>query len=218
MPGKGFIAMPPKQGPPVIHMGYPSDRDADGVWTMLLQNDNVSVLLTTKESRYSADGLFLSLPAGPLDETAFIQPVQSKPMDAQQAAWVMEPAPRKRHRLRHVASDRYLMVIENKIQGVNKKHAVSQKLPEPVVSTCAAKACLPGAADFDIWPKSEFNEVPQKFTLVRAPWEKSEVLETFRKEETEVKGPQKPPWKAPKAGASSVSLVLPVLAFLSFTM
>merc|ERR1719428_2086237 len=124
--------MPPKQGPPVIHNGYPSDsqNDASGVWMMLLQNDNVSVLLTTKESRYSADGLFLSLPPGPLDDSEFIQPVQAKPTDAQQASWVMEPAPRKRHRLRHVASNRYLMVIENKLKTVNKDHAVPQKLPQ----------------------------------------------------------------------------------------
>lgn len=171
MPGKGFIAMPPKQGPPVIHYGYPNDREGNGVWLMLLQNDNVSVLLTTKESRYSADGLFLSLPPGDLDDGEFIQPIQAKPLDAQQASWVMEPAPRKRHRLRHVASNRYLMVIENKISGVNKDHAVTQKLPQPIVSTCAAKMCVGGSADLDIWPKSEVPEVPPKFALAKAPWE-----------------------------------------------
>jgi len=174
MPGKGFISMPSKQGPPVIRIGYPSDRDTDGVWLMLLQNDNVSVLLTTKESRFSADGLFLSLPPGPLDDDIFIQPVQSKPTDAKQAAWVIEPSPsRTRHRLRHVASDRYLMVIENKMKGVHKDHAVPQKLPEPIVSTCTAKTCLPGSADLDIWPKSEVPEVFPKFTLAAAPWERT---------------------------------------------
>lgn len=173
MPNKAYIRMPPKKGPPIIRNGYPSDsqNDADGVWEMLLQNDNVSVLLTTKESRYSADGLFLTLPTGPFDDTMFIQPIQSKPLDAQQASWVIEPAPRRRNRLRHVASDRYLMVIENKKQAVNKDHAVPQKLPEPVVTTCAAKQCIPGAADFDIWPKTEVPVVPQKFKISKAPWE-----------------------------------------------
>lgn len=171
MPGKGFIAMPPKQGPPVIHNGYPTDREAEGVWQMLLQNDNVSVLLTTKESRFSADGLFLSVPEGSFDDHDFIQPVQVKPLDAQQASWVIEPAPRKRHRLRHVASNRYLMVIENKLKAVNKQHAVAQKLSPPTVSTCTAKMCIGGSADLDIWPKSEFPEVLPKFTLAKAPWE-----------------------------------------------
>lgn len=64
--------------------------------------------------------------------------------------------------------------------------------------------------------------------VVKEEKEYNEALETFRKEENDVKGAQKrvaqakaelAKWEStPKAGASSVSLVLPVLAFLSFTM
>jgi hypothetical protein len=64
------------------------------------------------------------------------------------------------------------MVIENKIKGINKDYVhQAEKLPKPIVSTCAAKACIGGSADLDIWPKSEVPEVPRKFELAKAPWE-----------------------------------------------
>merc|ERR1719421_355287 len=168
-----FITMPPKDGgPPKTQKGYPPENQPEAIWEMLLQSDNSSFLLATKQARYLADGFFLDLPPGPWAKDEFIQPVQSKPVSAKQAAWVIEPAPQHHQRLRHVASGRYLMIQLFKPTKVNTDHtAVPMKLPEPVVTTCSEKFCEPGAADMEIWPKTEHPTVAPQYAGPRAPWQ-----------------------------------------------
>lgn len=167
-----FLYMPMNGGgPPKLKEGYPSDHQPESLWHMLIQDDGKSMLLTTKQSKFLDDGFFLDLPPSPWPEDKFIPPVQAKPDSAGQAEWQMEQGPKENTRIRHVASDRYLMVQVFKKEKINIKHAVPVKEEKPILTTCAAAKCLAGATDFDIWPKTEHPVVKPKYEMPRAPWE-----------------------------------------------
>jgi len=169
---KHFVTM--KQnggGDPVFKVGYPAANEPEALWLMNLQPDKKSMLLTTKQSRFLDDGFVLDLPPAPWDPDAFIAPVQAKLKSGGQAEWQLEQAPKNNWRLRHVASDRYLIAQVFKPTAVNIKHAVPAKRKLPVLTTCAPQKCLAGEADFDIWPHTEHPLVPPKYKLPKAPWE-----------------------------------------------
>lgn len=169
-----FMTMKAKgDGKPTLKKNYPEANEPEGIWLLLLQPDNKTVLITTKQSRYLADGYFLDLPESPWSADKFIKPIQSKLRSARQAEWVLEPCggQLQNFRMRHVASDRYLMVNATKPTKVNKKHAVPAKLPEPILTTCEHTKCPVGMTDFEIWPRTEHPMVAPKYTFPPAPWD-----------------------------------------------
>jgi len=158
-------------GDPEFKVGYPANNEPEALWLFALQPDKKSLLLTTKQSRFLNDGFVMDLPPAPWAEDKLIAPVQAKLENAGQAEWQLEEGPKKNWRLRHVASDRYLMAAVFKPTAVNLKHAVPAKRKLPVLTTCAPSKCLAGEADFDIWPHTEHPFVAPKFNLPKAPWE-----------------------------------------------
>jgi hypothetical protein len=172
MAPKHFLTM--KQnggGPPDFKVGYPAANEPESLWLFMLQPDKKSMLLTTKQSRFLDDGFVLDLPPAPWDEDKEIQPIQAKLESAGQAEWQLEQGPKQNWRLRHVASDRYLIAKVFKPKAVNIKHAVPAKRKLPVLTTCAPAKCLAGEADLDIWPHTEHPFVQPKYNLPKAPWE-----------------------------------------------
>lgn len=157
-------------GAPELRVGHPAPNEPESLWLFLLQPDKKSMLLTTKQSRFLDDGFVLDLPPAPWDEDKEIAPIQAKLKSAGQAEWQIEQAPTQNWRLRHVASDRYLMVKVDKPIAVNKNHAVPQKRKMPKLTTCAPKKCTALEADFDLWPHTEHPFVKPKYNLPRAPW------------------------------------------------
>lgn len=158
-------------GPPDFKEKYPQNNEPESLWLFMLQPDKKSMLLTTKQSRYLNDGFVLDLPPAPWEKDKLIAPIQAKLESAGQAEWQLEQGPKQNWRLRHVASDRYLMAQVFKSTSVNIKHAVPAKRKLPVLTTCAPQKCLSGEADFDIWPHTEHPFVQPKFNLPKAPWE-----------------------------------------------
>jgi len=169
---KYFVTM--KQnggGDPDFKVGYPAPNEPESLWLFMLQPDGKSMLLTTKQSRFLKDGFVLDLPPAPWAEDKLIPPIQAKLENAGQAEFVLEQGPKTNWRLRHVASDRYLMAAVFKPTAVNIKHAVPAKRKLPVLTTCAPAKCLAGEADWDIWPHTEHPFVQPKYKLPKAPWE-----------------------------------------------
>lgn len=142
-----FVAMASDGGEsgPYLHPGWPEDPVEDGIWDLLVQHDNVSVLLSTKKNRDSSHAHFLDvddITTSPQGELFMLS--QRKPYDALQAAWNLVLLPHSKIGLRHARTARWLQYDSESGQ----------------LTTCISPDCKPGSGDFDFWPKIVSDQEP----------------------------------------------------------
>lgn len=156
-----FMAMEPKnQSNPLLQQTWPGDDMPTGIWLFLVQNDNTTVLIATKQGRYLTDLHFLDLPNPPWDQKKLIAPIQRTLDRAGQAEWQIEQAGMGQKRFLHVASGRYLSVDNFRKTVVNRKITPLPKEQVPVLSSCAPENCPEFSTEFQVWPQTEHPLAP----------------------------------------------------------
>lgn len=134
---------------PHVARGYPKGDEPDALWSVLMQPDNRTVMITTKLNRFQtnpahvAHGFFLDVAPAPWGEgSEFVEAVQARPENVLQASWRIFKRPKKRVSFQHVLSGRFLCFAETeeRLSTCNEKYGKSDEVGSE------------RTMDFDIWP------------------------------------------------------------------